>query len=286
MQLFQRFLLAFLLAASLAACDSGSPDARSAATPADVAANSQAAPARVERFSYEVINKYPHDPRAYTQGLVYQQGIFYESAGLYGESSLRRVELATGRVLQKVDVPGQYFAEGLALFNGRLFQLTWQEKKTFVYDANSFSQLATFNYTGEGWGLTHDGRSLIMSDGTSRIRFLDPGNFTEQRSIEVNEGGYPINQLNELEYVKGQILANIYQTDRIARIDPQTGRVTAWINLTGLLTPEDRGDRQVDVLNGIAYDEAGDRLFVTGKWWPKLYEIKLVQRRNNASRSE
>jgi glutamine cyclotransferase len=241
------------------------------------------APARVTTYTYEIVNTYPHDTSAFTQGLVFHQGLLYESTGLNGSSSLRRVELETGRVLKMVDVPAQFFAEGLALFNGRLYQLTWQSQRGFIYDLNSFNLINSFSYTGEGWGLTHNGQSLMMSDGTSQLRFLNPATFEVQRVIAVQDNGRPIAQLNELEYIKGEIYANIWQTDRLARIDPNSGRVTAWINLAGLLSPEDRA-RGVDVLNGIAYDEAADRLFVTGKLWPKLFEIRLKLRRSDISR--
>ncbi|MBO0722132.1 MAG: glutaminyl-peptide cyclotransferase [Blastocatellia bacterium] len=230
--------------------------------------------AAVPTFGYEVVNTYPHDPAAYTQGLVYQNGVLYESTGLNGQSSIRIVELQTGKVLKKAEVPPQFFGEGLALLKGKAYQLTWQSHQGFIYDPADFRLLDTFRYTGEGWGLTHDGNSLIMSDGTPVIRFLNPETFAVQRVINVRDGQLPISQINELEYIKGEIYANIYQTERIARIDPQSGKVTAWINLPGLLTREDR-QRQVDVLNGIAYDEARDRIFVTGKLWPKLFEIKL-----------
>ncbi len=241
------------------------------------------APARVPTFTYELVNVYPHDPGAFTQGLVFHQGSLYESTGLNGASSLRQVELETGRILKKIDVPAAFFAEGLALFTGRLYQLTWQTQQGFVYDLDSFNLIRSFNYTGEGWGLTHNGHSLIMSDGTSRIRFLNPNTFEVQRVITVQDNGRQINQLNELEYIKGEIYANVWQTDRVARIDPQAGRVTAWINLAGLLSSEDRS-RPVDVLNGIAYDETTDRLFVTGKYWPKLFQIRLKQRPNDIRR--
>jgi len=272
----------FSIAASLiiAACSSANAVTSKAETQQP---NQMTAPARVPTYTYEVINVYPHDSAAFTQGLVFHQGALYESTGLNGSSSLRRVELETGKVLNKKVVPAEFFAEGLALFNGRLYQLTWQTQRGFVYDLDSFNILRDFSYTGEGWGLTHDTRSLIMSDGTNRIRFLNPDTFDVQRVITVQDNGRDIAQLNELEYIKGEIYANIWQTDRIARIDPQSGRVTAWVNLSGLLSPEDLA-RPVDVLNGIAYDEASDRLFVTGKLWPKLFEIKLKQRRNTVSR--
>jgi glutamine cyclotransferase len=263
---------------TFAACNTNNPVATQAESQTQMTA-----PARVTTYTYEIVNTYPHDPGAFTQGLVFHQGLLYESTGLNGSSSLRRVELETGRVLRKVDVPSVFFAEGLALFNNRLYQLTWQNQQGFVYDLDSFNMLGGFRYAGEGWGLTHNGRSLIMSDGTSQIRFLNPDTFQVQRVINVQDNGREITQLNELEYVKGEIYANIWQTDRVARVDPNSGRVTAWINLSGLLSPEDRA-RGVDVLNGIAYDEASDRLFVTGKYWPKLFEIRLKLRRNEVRR--
>ncbi|HEY8461852.1 MAG TPA: glutaminyl-peptide cyclotransferase [Blastocatellia bacterium] len=232
---------------------------------------------RTPIYGYEVVKVYPHDAGAFTQGLVFHQGLLYESTGMNGSSSLRRVELETGKVLKKVDVPAQFFAEGLALLNGRLYQLTWQTQRGFVYELESFKKIREFGYVGEGWGLTHDARSLIMSDGSSRIRFMDPDTFEVQRVITVQDGGRDITQLNELEYVKGEIYANIWMQDRIARIDPKNGKVNAWIDMSGLLPPEKRPDPGA-VLNGIAYDEASDRLFVTGKYWPKLFEIKLKNR--------
>ncbi len=233
---------------------------------------------RVPTYTYEVVKTYPHDNGAFTQGLVFHQGALYESTGLNGSSSLRRVELETGKVLKKIEVPTEFFAEGLALFNGHLYQLTWQTQRGFVYDLDSFNKLREFSYAGEGWGLTRDAHSLIMSDGSSRIRFIDPDTFEVQRLITVQDNGRDVLQLNELEYVKGEIYANIWMNDRIARIDPQSGKVNAWIDLSGLLPPEARTDPGA-VLNGIAYDESSDRLFVTGKLWPKLFEIKLKQRR-------
>ena len=241
------------------------------------------APPRVDKYSYDIINVYPHDPAAFTQGLLYHDGVLYESTGLNGQSSLRKVEIQTGRVLSRIDVPAQYFAEGLAMFGGQLFQLTWQTQIGFVYDPGSLQMVKSFNYIGEGWGLTNDGQSLIMSNGTNLISYLDPRTFEVRRVLAVNDESRPIANINELEYVKGQIFANIWQTERIARIDPQSGRLTGWIYLNGLLPAEDK-IRPVDVLNGIAYDEANDRLFVTGKLWPKLFEIKLKLRRTNISR--
>ena len=224
---------------------------------------------------YRIVHIYPHDPQAYTQGLLYEDGHLYESTGLNGSSSLRMVDLETGRVLQRASVPEKYFAEGLASWGSTLIQLTWQSHIAFVYDRFSFSLLRTFHYEGEGWGLTQDGRSLILSDGTATLRFFDPRTFREVRRIAVNDHGAPVTQLNELEYVRGQIYANVWHTDRIARISPSTGRVLGWIDLTGLLPENQRSDPEA-VLNGIAYDAAHDRLFVTGKLWPKLFEIKVV----------
>ncbi len=241
------------------------------ATPGD-------ATCQVRTCSFEVVDSWPHDPDAYTQGLVYHDGRLFESTGLNGRSSLREVELTTGSVLRRVDVPEVYFAEGMTIFGDRVYQLTWQSGKGFVYDLQSFQLLSEFAYDGEGWGLTHDGRHLIMSDGTSRIRFLDPGSLAVVRTIDILDHGQPVTQLNELEYVQGEIYANVWQTDRIARIDTQSGAVLGWIDLTGLLRPEDRTPT-AEVLNGIAYDPDHDRLFVTGKLWPRLFEVRVAPRR-------
>jgi glutamine cyclotransferase len=225
-------------------------------------------------YTYEVIHTFRHDRSAFTQGLVFLDGQLLESTGLYGQSSLRRVELQTGQVLQQVTVPAQYFAEGLALFDGKLFQLTWQNQKGFVYDAETFKTQKEFNYTGQGWGLTTDGHFLILSDGTERLRFLDPVTFEEKRSVSVLARGHGVARLNELEYIKGEVFANVWGTQYVVRIDPTTGTVLGVIDFTGLLSAEDR-DYTTDVLNGIAYDAKGDRLFVTGKRWPKLFEVRL-----------
>ncbi len=227
------------------------------------------------RATYEVVNAYPHDPRAFTQGLVYHEGALYESTGLRGESSLRRVELDTGRVLQWLNVPDRYFAEGLALWEDRLIQLTWTSGEAFAYDRETFDKVDTFSYPTEGWGLTHDGARLIMSDGTSTLYFRDPETFEETDRVVVRDGETAIRNLNELEYVDGEVWANVWLTDRIARVDPETGEVRGWIDLAGLLPASER-TAQTDVLNGIAYDPEGGRLFVTGKLWPKLYEIEVV----------
>jgi len=225
-------------------------------------------------FTYEVVNVYPHDSNAFTQGLLFRDGGFLESTGLNGQSSLRRVELKTGAVLKRVEVPAQYFAEGLAVLGGKAYQLTYLNHKGFVYDLESFRVEKEFGFDGEGWGLTTDGQSLILSDGTDQIRFLDPGTFEVKRAIRVQFQGRRAEQLNELEYIKGEIFANVWRTDAVLRIDPATGAVLGLIDFTGLLPAADRS-AGTDVLNGIAYDSAGDRLFVTGKRWPKLFEVRL-----------
>lgn len=260
--------LAFvLLLLGLAGCDKGVP---SNSPPAPT--NSVAAIA-TPFYTYEIVHTYPHDRGGFTQGLLFLNGALYESTGLNGRSSLRKVDLATGTVLKQQDVPSEFFAEGLAALNGKLYQLTWQNQKGFIYDLESFEQQGTFTYTGEGWGLTTDGKSLIMSDGTAQIRFLDPTNFQVKRTITVTDQGKPIDRLNELEWVKGEIFANIWITPFVVRIDPATGKVLGVIDFSGLLSPAER--QGTDVLNGIAYDAAGDRLFVTGKLWPKLFEVRL-----------
>jgi glutamine cyclotransferase len=228
-------------------------------------------------YGYEVLNTWPHDPDAFTQGLVFHDGKLLESTGQEGRSSLRLVELETGTIRKKVNVPSPYFGEGITLLNGKVYQLTWQNQVGFVYDASTFSKLGDFTFTGEGWGLATDGQSLILSDGTNRIRFINPDNFQVRKTIAVSDGSRPISQLNELEYVRGEIYANIWHAERIARIDPQTGHIVGWIDLTGLLPPIEVHDEEA-VLNGIAYDETKGRLFVTGKLWPKLFEIRVIQR--------
>lgn len=226
-------------------------------------------------MTYEVVNTYPHDPQAFTQGLIYHDGYLYESTGLYGESTLRKVALETGEVLQQVDLPPNYFGEGLTLWEDQLLQLTWREGTGFIYNLKDFSQLGRFTYMTEGWGLTHDGTRLIMSDGSASLYFLDPGDFQVIGSVVVTYQGQAIQHLNELEYINGMVYANIWLTDDIVRIDPATGEVIGWIALSGIL-PDDLRTPTTDVLNGIAYDPAGDRLFVTGKNWPHLFEIRLV----------
>ena len=221
----------------------------------------------------QVVRVYPHDPQAFTQGLVYVDGTLFESTGLNGRSGIRRVKLDNGEVLQVQPLDPRHFGEGIAVVGNAIVQLTWQSGVGFVYDRTTFQQTRTFTYTGEGWGLTYDGTRLIMSDGTALLRFLDPKTLKETGRVQVKDGSRPIEQLNELEIVKGELFANVWGTDRIVRIDPKTGVVRGWIDLRGLLDARDAAG--VDVLNGIAYDAAGDRLFVTGKLWPKLFEIKV-----------
>ncbi len=268
-------------------------DASASASPTPTASASAAVPqaspsatpsadAATPTDTYQVVKTYPHDREAFTQGLLVKDGVLYESTGLNGRSSLRKDDLATGKVEKKVDVASTYFAEGLAEWKGKLYQLTWQAHKGFIYDMATFQKTGTFGYTGEGWGLTHDDTNLILSDGTSKIRFLDPQTFAVRRTITVSDRGTAIDQLNELEYIKGEIWANVWQTDYIVRIDPQTGAIKGWIDMTGILPTEDR-DTTTDVLNGIAYDAAKDRILVTGKLWPKIFEIKIVPKTKKAS---
>jgi glutaminyl-peptide cyclotransferase len=226
-------------------------------------------------YGYRVVHVYPHDPQAFTQGLIYLDGVLYESTGEYGESSVRKVNLETGKVLQIVPVSAQYFGEGLTDWKNSLIQLTWKTGIGFVYDRATFNRKSTFVYGGEGWGLTHDATRLIQSDGSSTLRFIDPGTLRQIGSLPVTDGGALVDQLNELEYIKGEIYANVWQTDRIAVISPKTGVVLRWIDLTALLPDASRTGHE-DVLNGIAYDAAKDRIFVTGKLWPKLFEIQVV----------
>ena len=226
-------------------------------------------------YTYKIVNTYPHDRSAFTEGLVFEDGLLYEGTGLHGYSKLRRVKLETGEILQIRELLPKFFGEGLTIYKNKIIQLTWQSNIGFVYDKYSFKLLQEFNYPDEGWGITHDGKHLIMSDGTSTLHFLDPETFKEISQIEVYADNIPVTRINELEYIQGEIFANIWQTDRIARIDHLTGQVVGWIDLKGILSPEDDSEA-VDVLNGIAYDAKNDRLFVTGKFWPKLFEIELM----------
>ena len=230
----------------------------------------------VPTYGYQVVRSYPHDPRAFTQGLFIRNGFFYEGTGQPGQSGIRKVKIETGEVLQARPLAEPYFGEGIVEWKGSIVQLTWQHGIGFVYDAETFAPTKTFTYKGEGWGLTHDGTRLIMSDGTPQLRFLDPATLKETGRVTVRDPRGPVQKLNELEFVNGEVFANVWGTDRIARISPSDGRVTGWIDLAGLLPPSDRAN--ADVLNGIAYDAATDRLFVTGKWWPRVFEIKLIKR--------
>ncbi len=236
----------------------------------------QAAPGPEPVCSYEVVSVYPHSPKAFTQGLAFDHGRLWEGTGLYGQSVLRRLDLASGRSLASRRLPARYFGEGVTVFGGRIYQLTWHAGQGFIYRADTLQPVGHFRYTGEGWGLAHDGRDLILSDGSADLRYLDPQSFKEVRRLTVTAGGKPVERLNELELVGGEIYANVWLTPYIARISPVTGAVTGWIDLSGLprgvanLPPE-------AVANGIAYDAAGDRLFVTGKYWPALYQIRLLE---------
>jgi glutaminyl-peptide cyclotransferase len=236
--------------------------------------SAQAPSRQVPVYGYQVIHTYPHDPSAFTQGLIFLDGVLYESTGLNNRSSLRKVQLETGKILQQQQVPGEYFAEGLVNWGQDLLQLTWRSKIGFVYDRTTFAVKRRFSYSGEGWGLTKDPARIILSDGTSTLRFLDPKTLQQTGSLKVTDRGNPVTELNELEYIQGEIWANIWQTDRIARISPFTGIVSSWVDLKGLLKPSEKAS--ADVLNGIAYDPSTNRIFVTGKLWPKLFEIRIV----------
>ena len=236
-----------------------------------------ALPQPVPVYSYKVINTFPHDRQAYTQGLAFDQGILYEGTGGYGSSAIRKVDLASGRVLKEYRLPAIYFGEGITLCRDTLIQLTWQSNTGFVYDKNSLNLLREFSYPTEGWGITYDGNRIIMSDGASSLYFLDPENFNRTGYIEVHDENGPVNMLNELEYIKGKVFANVWATDNIAIIDPQDGSVTGWLGLSGLLD-RSQYNNTTEVLNGITYDAERDRMFVTGKRWPLLFEIIMVSK--------
>jgi len=224
-------------------------------------------------YTYSIVNTYHHDENAFTQGLVYDNGSLYESTGFYGDSTLRRVNLETGEVLQIHTLPSSYFGEGITICDDKIIQLTWRENKSFVYDKHSFELLQEFNYSTEGWGITYDGNRLIMSDGTANLYFLDPETFEKVGQVEVHETA-PVTKINELEYINGKVYANIWMEEKIAIINPQTGQIEGWIDLSGIQNIE---NQNVDnILNGIAYDAKEDRLFVTGKRWPHIFEIKLI----------
>jgi glutamine cyclotransferase len=233
--------------------------------------------ADIPTLSYTLVNSWPHDRAAFTEGLVFDGGVLIESTGINGHSSLRKVDLETGKVLQEVKLSPEFFGEGIAVLGGKVYQLTWQTHRGFIYDLKSLRLVGNFSFTGEGWGLTTDGQSLIMTDGTNRIRFIDPVTFEVTRTIDVFAHGEPVKNLNELEYVKGELYANVWQTQFILRIDPATGRVLDAVDFVGILPQAERAP-DTDVMNGIAYDADGDRLFVTGKYWPKLYEVRVASR--------
>lgn len=262
-----RLILILALALSSFQCQTGAGNE----PPKNTAPPENAVP---PSFGYQIVNIFPHDSNAFTQGLILRDGQLLESTGEEGFSSLRRVDLETGKVLKKVDVPLPYFAEGLTALNGKLYQLTWLHSVGFIYDEKSFERVGEFQYEGEGWGLTTDGQSLILSDGSNRLRFIDPASFRVNRQISVTDRGIPINNLNELEFVQGEIYANVWHDNRIVIIDPRTGRVTAWLDLNNLM-PEGELQEPEAVLNGIAYDPANNKLYVTGKLWPRVFEIKV-----------
>jgi glutamine cyclotransferase len=273
-----RYPLSFILVLIITACSSvavtpSSPACDNAAAPLSTPTDGITTSLSIPTFTYKVINSYPHDPAAFTEGLEWANGVLYESTG--EQSTLRRVELNSGKVLQSQALSPEYFGEGITVWKDQIIQLTWQSHLGFVYDKTTFKLLKQFNYPTEGWGLTHDGTYLIMSDGTPIIHFLEPNTLQEVKTIEVHDAHGPLVNVNELEYVCGEIFANIWLTDRIARISPATGQVIGWIDLSGLLNPQNRVSED-GVLNGIAYDTVHDRLFVTGKLWPQLFEIKLI----------
>ena len=250
----------------------GQAEARAGAPPVAAAAEQRVG---AERLRVQVVQTYPHDPGAFTQGLVLTGGRLFESTGLEGRSSVREVELATGKVLRRLDVPAPVFAEGLALVGTRLFQITWKHELAYTYDRDTFKKGPSFAYTGEGWGLCHDGHDLVMSDGSARLSFRGPETFRQTREVTVRDEGRPVDQLNELECVGSQVYANVWMTDRIVRVDATTGRVTASIDASGLLNPAERYG--TDVLNGIAYDASNETFLITGKLWPRIFRVKFVK---------
>nr|WP_166454518.1 glutaminyl-peptide cyclotransferase [Duganella rivi] len=237
------------------------------------------ASAALPTYDFKVVRSYPHDTQAFTEGLLYRDGVLYESTGLNGKSSIRKVDLATGKILQSKDIPPQYFGEGLTAWGDTLIGLTWQTQTGFVFDLKTFEFKSQFAYPGEGWGLTQNGKELIMSDGTATLRFLDPKTFLEVRRVKVTADGIAVDQLNELEVVEGEIYANIWHTNTIARIDPATGKILGWIDFSKLYPEAGKGQNGENVMNGIAYDAEKKRLFVTGKLWPKIYEVKIIPRK-------
>lgn len=275
------FLFAFAVSCKTGTSTNGSAVNNNPAVNTSKAANATVLPAgKLPGYTFDIINTYPHDPKAFTQGLVFYDNFLYEGTGGRQtdtfRSSLRKVELQTGKVLQNVPLDGKYFGEGITIFNGKIYQITWQEQKAFVYDVSDLKVVKEFSYFGEGWGITHDAANLIMSDGTQVLRFINPENFQVVRTLVVtDEKGRELDEINELEYVKGEIWANIWQEGWIARIDPNSGKLVGRIDLEDLTDRQMDQDRNADVLNGIAYDEASDRLFITGKKWRNLFEIKI-----------
>ncbi len=241
------------------------------------AADGNAAPEDIPTDSYTLVKKWPHDRGAFTEGLLFWDGMLIESTGLNGRSTLRKVDLETGVVRQEVKLPAQCFGEGITVLGEKVFQLTWLSHRGFIYDVKTMNREGEFSFSGEGWGLTTDGHSLIMTDGSNRIRFIDPDSFRVTRTIEVFAHGEPVKMLNELEYVKGELYANVWQTEFVLRIDPDTGRILGAIDFVGIL-PQSERNKDTDVMNGIAYDASGDRLFVTGKNWPELFQVKVKSR--------
>ncbi|NYE62113.1 glutamine cyclotransferase [Duganella sp. 1224] len=235
--------------------------------------------AALPTYDFKVVRSYPHDTQAFTEGLLYRDGFLYESTGLNGKSSIRKVDLASGKVLQSKDIPPQYFGEGLTAWGDTLVGLTWQTQTGFVFDLKTFELKNQFAYPGEGWGLAQNGKELVMSDGTATLRFLDPKTFLEVRRVKVTADGIAVDQLNELEVVEGEIYANIWHTNTIARIDQSSGKITGWIDFSKLYPDAGKGPNGENVMNGIAYDAEKKRLFVTGKLWPKIYEVKIVPRK-------
>jgi glutamine cyclotransferase len=246
-----------------------------AVMPVAAAAQSPQTSGHPKEYTFEVVNRFPHDADAFTQGFAYHSGYFYEGTGRNGKSSLRQVRPETGEIIRRVDLPQEFFGEGITILGGKIFQLTWLAHMGFIYDLNTFRKLGSFTYDGEGWGLATDGHDLFLSNGSSEIRVLDPATFRLKRRIKVRDGRMAVEQLNELEFVEGEIYANVWHSDRIARISPETGEVVGWINLNGLPGPFYHLEAEA-VLNGIAYDPERRRLFITGKLWPMIFEIRVV----------
>ncbi len=276
------YLILSLIVLALSCGNDSNSNARPVNNASPSPSNSNKSPGAVTQYTAEIVKTYPHDPKAFTQGLVFHNGFLYEGTGgkpARGDdffSSLRKVELETGKVVQKYDVPVDYFGEGIAIMGDKVYQLTWTERTAFVYNLADFKLLREVRYQGDGWGLTHDGTHLIMSDGTHVIKYLNPEDFTTVRTLAVNdERGQPLMKLNELEFVKGEIWANVWETGWIVRIDPVTGKLLGRIDFASLVDHVQDKIPKADVLNGIAHDAAGDRIFITGKNWPNLYEIKV-----------